>query len=182
MAYQHTNQERERAGSGRPEAGYTFIAHDPYEQVAVRWANWVAAQLPAGTPAILPRQTWTLGAWEHSLMQWVRDAQSRILILTPNFLATSDPFTCAMRQALLLDDPEAASAFPLLVMPPFMFAGEGERGQESPAFTRQEIRQQFSLLFTDRVQWVDLTPLNQAEEVARQNLLSWFGETAQADP
>jgi hypothetical protein len=79
-----------------------FIAHDPHDDLAVRWARWAAAHLPADSAeAVLPLKTWSLGAWELPLEQCLEGATGHIVILTPGFLRSPEAFVRYQRRALL---------------------------------------------------------------------------------
>jgi hypothetical protein len=148
-------------------SSYLFIAHDPHEALAVRWASWIAAHLPAGSPeAVLPLKEWALGAWESYLESRIAGASRCLVVLSQGFLRAEDAFVRFQRQALLGPQSPSAQVRPLLVA----------LAQEWPDLCglcggEEQLRQVAPTLFSDRVTWVDLTPIAGAERAVEQILL-----------
>jgi hypothetical protein len=137
--------------------GYYFIAHDVQDARAKRCASWIADCL--GDLAIMPQQCWALGYWTQYLEHIVSKAERIIVVLTPGFLMTADPFVQYQR-TLVLQEPLASAqqqdtVSRLLVV----LAGEcAVHLHEESVFYRVQ-------------DWVDFRSVLNAEETCQQKLL-----------
>ncbi len=86
--------------------GYYFIAYDVQNARAKRCASWIAECL--GELAVMPQQCWALGYWEQYLEHVVSKAERIIVVLTPGFLTTAEPFVQYQR-TLVLQEPFASA-------------------------------------------------------------------------
>jgi hypothetical protein len=86
--------------------GYYFIAYDVEDARAKRSASWIADCL--GVLAIMPQQCWALGYWTQYLEHVVSGAERIIVVLTPGFLTTAEPFVQYQR-TLVLQEPLASA-------------------------------------------------------------------------
>ncbi len=86
--------------------GYYFIAYDVEDAHAKRCASWIADCL--GDQAVMPQQYWALGYWEPYLEHVVSNAERIIVVLTPGFLTTAEPFVQYQR-TLVQQEPLASA-------------------------------------------------------------------------
>ena len=86
--------------------GYYFIAYDVQDARAKRCASWIADCL--GDLAVMPQQYWALGYWTQYLEHVVSGAERIIVVLTPGFLTTAEPFVQYQR-TLVLQEPLASA-------------------------------------------------------------------------
>ena len=136
---------------------YYFIAYDIQDARAQQCASWIAGRL--GKVAFVPQRSWTLGYWTPYLEHIVRKAERIIVVLTPGFLITAEPFVQHQRTLVLQE--RIAS------------------GQEQKSVSRLLLvlaGDCVSLLYVgsvfSRVQdWVDFRPVLNAEEACQQLLL-----------
>jgi hypothetical protein len=137
--------------------GYYFIAYDLQDARAQQCASWITGHL--GNIAVLPQQSWTLGYWMPYLEHVVSRAERIIVVLTPGFLLSLEPFVQHQR-TLVLQERAASSqehySFSRLLM---VLAGDCE-----------------SLLHDESVfscvqEWVDLRAELNAEKACQQILL-----------
>src|SRR6266566_9436284 len=84
---------------GNPMEEYYFIAYDIQDARAQQCASWIAGRL--GTVAVMPQQCWTLGYWTPYLEHAVSRAERIIVVLTPGFLITAEPFVQHQRKLVL---------------------------------------------------------------------------------
>ena len=78
---------------------YYFIAYDVQDAHAQQCASWIAGRL--GNVAVMPQQCWTLGYWMQYLEHVVSRAERIIVVLTPGFLITAEPFVQHQRKLVL---------------------------------------------------------------------------------
>jgi len=139
---------------------YFFIAYDIQDKRAEQCASWIAGRL--GTVAVMPQRSWTLGYWTQYLEHVVSRAKRIIVVLTPGFLITAEPFVQHQRklvlQERLVPAQEQDTVSRLLVV----LAGDCESllHDESVFFHIQD--------------WVDFRPVLNAEEACQQLLLDHF--------
>ncbi len=136
---------------------YYFIAYDIQDARAKRCASWIADCL--GELAVMPQHSWALGYWEQYLEHVVSKAERIIVVLTPGFLTTVEPFVQYQRtlvqQEPLTSTKQQDTVSRLLVV----LAGDCE------ALLHEE-----SVFY--RVQhWVDFRSVLNAEESCQQLLL-----------
>ena len=81
--------------------GCFFIAYDIQDARAKRCASWIADCL--SELAVMPQQCWALGYWEQYLEHVVRKAERIIVVLTPGFLTTAEPFVQYQRTLVQLE-------------------------------------------------------------------------------
>jgi hypothetical protein len=86
--------------------GFFFIAYDIQDTRAKRCASWIADCL--GELAVMPQQCWALGYWEQYLEHVMSKAERIIVVLTPGFLTTVEPFVQYQRK-LVLHEPLASA-------------------------------------------------------------------------
>ncbi len=79
--------------------GYYFIAYDVQDAHAQQCASWIAGCL--GKVAVAPQKSWALGYWRHYLEHLVGGAERIIVVLTPGFLTTGEPFVAHQRKLAL---------------------------------------------------------------------------------
>lgn len=137
--------------------GYFFITFDIQDACAKRCASWIADCL--GDLAVMPQQYWALGYWEQYLEHVVSNAERIIVILTPGFLTTAEPFVQYQRKLVqqepLVSTQQQDTVSRLLVV----LAGD------CAAFLHEE-----SVFY--RVQdWVDFRSVLNAEEACQKLLL-----------
>jgi hypothetical protein len=137
--------------------GYYFIAHDVQDAHAKRCASWIADCL--GNMAIMPQQCWALGYWTQYLEHVVSGAERIIVVLSPGFLTTAEPFV-QYQLKLVLQEPLASAqqqdtVSRLLVV----LAGDcASLLHEESVFCRVQ-------------NWVDFRSMLNAEEACQQLLL-----------
>ena len=139
---------------------YYFIAFDVQDACAKKCASWIAGRL--GKVAILPQKCWALGYWTQYLEHVVARAERIIVVLTPGFLITAEPFVQYQRklvlQERLVSAQEQNTASRLLVV----LAGDCE-----------SLLHDESVLY--RVQdWVDFRQVLNAEEACQKLLLDYL--------
>lgn len=139
---------------------YYFIAYDTQDALAQQCASWIAGRL--GKVAIMPQKCWALGYWTQYLEHVVARAERIIVVLTPSFLITAEPFVQYQRKLVLQERlapaQEQGAVSRLLVV----LAGDCE-----------------SLLLDGsvfyRVQdWVDFRPVLKAEEACQKLFLDYL--------
>ncbi len=86
--------------------GYFFIAYDIQDVRAKRCASWIADCLD--NMAAMPQQCWALGYWEQYLEHVVSKAERIMVVLTPGFLTTAEPFVQYQR-TLVQQEPFASA-------------------------------------------------------------------------
>jgi TIR domain-containing protein len=86
--------------------GFFFIAYDIQDARAKRCASWIADCL--GDHAVMPQHSWALGYWMQYLEHVVRKAERIIVVLTPGFLTTAEPFVQYQR-TLVQQEPFASA-------------------------------------------------------------------------
>jgi len=84
---------------GDPVESYYFIAYDVQDICAQQCASWIAGRL--GKVAVMPQKCWTLGHWTQYLEYVVARAERIIVVLTPGFLITAEPFVQHQRKLVL---------------------------------------------------------------------------------
>src|SRR5437016_1058039 len=98
--------------------GYFFIAYDLQDARAQRCASWIAERL--GNVAVMPQQSWALGYWTLYLEHVIGGAERIVVVLTPGFLTSAEPFVQHQRklvlQELLASDQGQESVSRLLVV------------------------------------------------------------------
>ncbi len=136
---------------------YYFIAHDVQDARAKRCASWIADCL--GDLADMPQQCWALGYWQQYLEHVVRKAERIIVVLTPGFLTTTEPFVQYQRK--LVQQEPLASAQQQDTVSRLLVVLTGDCAS---------ILHEESVFY--RVQdWVDFRSVSNAEESCQQMLL-----------
>jgi hypothetical protein len=139
---------------------YYFIAYDIQDTRAQQCASWIAERL--GKVAVMPQKCWTLGYWTQYLEHVVARAERIIVVLTPGFLLSAEPFVQHQRTLVLQERVASAqeqnSVSRLLVV----LAGDCA-----------------SLLHDESVfyrvpHWVDFRSVLNAEEACQQLLLDYL--------
>ena len=136
---------------------YYFIAYDTQDTLAQQCASWIAGRL--GKVALMPQKCWMLGYWTQYLEHIVARAERIIVVLTPGFLITAEPFVQHQRKLVLQERlapaQEQDGVSRLLVV----LAGDCE-----------SLLHDGSVFY--RVQdWVDFRPVLKAEEACQKLLL-----------
>ncbi len=137
--------------------GYYFIAFDIQDTRAQQCASWIAGRL--GQVAIMPQQCWALGDWRHYLEHVMSGAERIIVVLTPDFLITTEPFV--QHQRRLVQQEQVAPS----------------QEQNSVSRLLMVLAEDCASLLHDasvfyRVQdWVDFRAVLNAEEACQQILL-----------
>ena len=136
---------------------YYFIAYDIQDARAKRCASWIADCL--GDLAVMPQQCWALGYWQQYLEHVVRKAERIMVVLTPGFLTTTEPFVQYQRtlvqQEPLTSTKQHDTVSRLLVV----LAGDcAALVQEESVFSRVQ-------------HWVDFRSVLSTEEACQQRLL-----------
>jgi hypothetical protein len=139
---------------------YYFIAYDVLDACAKKCASWIAGRL--GKVAVMPQKCWALGYWTQYLEHVVARAERIIVVLTPGFLITAEPFVQHQRKLVLQERlapaQEQDGVSRLLVV----LAGDCE-----------SLLHDRSVFY--RVQdWVDFRPVLKAEEACQQLLLDYL--------
>lgn len=139
---------------------YCFISYDTGDLLAQLWAEWIARQLPAGSPleVVVPHPSWALGYWTCYLRDTVAASQHIVAVLTPGFLSTSQPFVQEMRRLVLQESADfqrGQGAAPRLLV---------ALAQDCSAWLHEG-----SILY--RAPFVDLRPLLEAELTCRRSFL-----------
>jgi hypothetical protein len=136
---------------------YYFIAHDVEDARAKRCASWIADCL--GDLAIMPQQCWALGYWTQYLEHVASEAERIIVVLTPGFLTTAEPFVQYQRTLVLQEPLTSAQQQDAVSRLLVVLAGD------CAALLHEE-----SVFY--RVQdWVDFRSVSNAEEACQQLLL-----------
>ena len=78
---------------------YYFIAYDTQDALAQQCASWIAGRL--GKVAVMPQKCWALGYWRQYLEHVMSRAKHIIVVLTPGFLITAEPFVQHQRKLVL---------------------------------------------------------------------------------
>ena len=136
---------------------YYFIAYDFQDARAQQCASWIAGRL--GNMAVLPQQSWTLGYWTPYLEHVVSRAERLIVVLTPSFLISLEPFVQHQRTLVLQERVESSQehySFSRLLM---------ALASDCESLLHDES------VFSRDYDWVDLRPLLNAEEACQQVLL-----------
>ena len=136
---------------------YYFIAYDFQDARAQQYASWIAGRL--GNMAVLPQQSWTLGYWTPYLEHVVSRAERLIVVLTPGFLISLEPFVQHQRTLVLQERVESSQehySFSRLLM---------ALASDCESLLHDES------VFSRDYDWVDLRPLLNAEEACQQVLL-----------
>ena len=137
--------------------GFFFIAYDVQDARAKRCASWIADCL--GELAVMPQHYWALGYWEQYLEHVVCKAERIIVVLTPGFLTSAEPFV-QFQRTLVQQEPFASAkqhnaVSRLLVV----LAGEcAVHLHEESVFYRVQ-------------HWVDFRSVLSAEQSCQQRLL-----------
>jgi hypothetical protein len=137
--------------------GYYFIAYDIQDARAQQCASWIAGRL--GNVAVLPQRSWALGDFTPYLEHVVSRAERIIVVLTPGFLLSAEPFVQYQRRLVLQERGAFAQEHHpvsrlLLVL-----------AEECTALLHD------ASMFSHVQEWVDLRPLLNAEEACQQILL-----------
>ena len=139
---------------------YYFIAYDTQDALAQQCASWIAGRL--GKVAVMLQECWALGYWTQYLEHVMSRAERIIVVLTPGFLITAEPFVQHQRKLVLQERlapaQEQVSVSRLLVV----LAGDCE-----------SLLHDGSVFY--RVQdWVDFRPMLKAEEACQKLLLDYL--------
>ena len=139
---------------------YYFIAYDTQDVLVQQCASWIAGRL--GKVAVMPQKCWALGYWTQYLEHVMSRAERIIVVLTPGFLITAEPFVQHQRKLVLQERvapaQEQNTASRLLVV----LAGDCE-----------SLLHDGSVFY--RVQdWVDFRPVLKAEEACQKLLLDYL--------
>jgi hypothetical protein len=139
---------------------YYFIAHDIENSRARQCASWIAGRL--GEVAVMPQRTWALGYWRQHLEYVVNRAERIIVVLTPGFLISAEPFVQYLRQLVLqetLAPEQKQNNFSRLLV---VLAGDcASLLHEESVFYRVQ-------------DWVDFRAVLTAEEACQQLLLDYL--------
>jgi hypothetical protein len=139
---------------------YYFIAYNTQDALAQQCASWIARRL--GKVAVMPQKCWALGYWTTYLEHVVARAERIIVVLTPGFLITAEPFVEHQRKLVLQERLAPA------------------QGQESVSRLLVVLAGDCESLLHDgsvfyRVQdWVDFRPVLKAEEACQKLLLDYL--------
>ena len=137
--------------------GYYFIAYDVQDARAQQCASWIAGCL--GNVAVMPQRSWALGDFTPYLEQVVSRAERIIVVLTPGFLRSREPFVQYQRRLVLQErgafDQEHHPVSRLLLV----LAGDCTALLHDAS------------MFSRGQEWVDLRPLLNVEEACQQVLL-----------
>ena len=137
--------------------GYYFIAHDVQDARAKRCASWIVDCL--GELAVMPQQCWALGYWTQYLEQVVSKAERIIVVLTPGFLTTGEPFVQYQR-TLVLQEPLASAQQQDTISRLLVVLAE-----DCASLLQEES------VFYHVQDWVDFRSVSNAEESCQQLLL-----------
>jgi hypothetical protein len=139
---------------------YYFIAYDVQDACVQQCASWIAGRL--GKVAVMPQKCWALGYWTQYLEHVVARAERIIVVLTPGFLITAEPFVQHQRTLVLQERLAPAQEQDTVSRLLVVLAGDCE------SFLHDE-----SVLY--RVQdWVDFRPVLKAEEACQKLLLDYL--------
>ena len=137
--------------------GYYFIAHDVQDARAKRCASWIADCL--GELAVMPQHSWALGYWEQYLEHVVSKAERIMVVLTPGFLTTAEPFVQYQRTLVQQEPFASAKQHDAVSRLLVVLAGDcASLLQEESVFYRVQ-------------DWVDFRSVLNAEEACQQLLL-----------
>ena len=137
--------------------GYYFITYDLQDVRAKRCASWIADCL--GNMAVMPQQCWALGYWTQYLEHMISGAERIIVVLTPGFLTTAEPFVQYQRTLMLQEPLTSAQQHDTVSRLLVILAGD------CAALLHEE-----SVFY--RVQdWVDFRSVSNAEESCQQMLI-----------
>jgi len=136
---------------------YYFIAYDVQDARAQQCASWIAGRL--GNVAVMPQQCWTLGDFAPYLEHVVGRAERIIVVLTPGFLLSAEPFVQQQRRLMLQEGEAPAQEHQPLSRLLLVLAGECTALLHDAS------------MFSHVQEWVDLRPLLNAEEACQQMLL-----------
>ena len=136
---------------------YYFIAYDLQDARAQQCASWIAGRL--GNVAVMPQQCWTLGDFAPYLEHVVSRAERIIVVLTPGFLLSAEPFVQQQRRLMLQEGEAPAQEHQPLSRLLLVLAGECTALLHNAS------------MFSHVQEWVDLRPLLNAEEACQQMLL-----------
>ncbi len=139
---------------------YYFIAYDTQDALAQQCASWIAGRL--GKVAVMPQKCWALGYWRQYLEHVVARAERIILVLTPGFLITAEPFVKHQRKLMLQERVAPAQEQNTVSRLLVVLAGDCE-----------SLLHDGSVFY--RVQdWVDFRHVLKAEEACQQLLLDYL--------
>ncbi len=125
--------------------------------VAQQCASWIAGRL--GNVAVMPQQSWTLGYWTPYLEHVVSRAERIIVVLTPGFLLTTEPFVQYQRTLVLQEGAASSQEHHPVSRLLLVLAGDCKSLlHDGSVFSRVQ-------------EWVDLRPVLNAEEACQQILL-----------
>ena len=137
--------------------GYYFIAYDVQDARVQQCASWIAGCL--GNMAVLPQQSWTLGDFAPYLEHVVSRAERIIVVLTPGFLSTAEPFVRHQRRLVLQEGAAFAEEQHPVSRLLLVLAGECTALLHDAS------------MFSHVQEWVDLRPMLNAEQACQQILL-----------
>ena len=136
---------------------YYFIAYDIHDARAQQCASWIAERL--GKVTVMPQQCWTLGDFAPYLEHIVSRAERIIVVLTPGFLITAEPFVQHQRKLVLQEG--VASTQEQHTVSRLLVVLSGD----CASLLHDES------VFSHVQEWVDLRPLLNVEEAYQQILL-----------
>lgn len=137
--------------------GYYFIAYDVQDARAQQCASWIAGCL--GNVAVMPQRSWTLGDFAPYLEHVVSRAERLIVVLTPGFLRSREPFVHYQRRLVLQERGAFAQEHHPVSGLLLVLAGE------CTALLHD------ALMFSHVQEWVDFRPALNAEQACQQILL-----------
>ena len=138
--------------------GYFFIAYDVQDAHAQQCASWIAGRL--GNVAVLPQRSWALGYWMPYLEHVVSRAERIIVVLTPGFLISPEPFVQHQRTLVLQEREAPAKEHHAVSRLLLVLAGEcAALLHDGSVFSRVR-------------DWVDLRPMLNAEKACQQLFLA----------
>ena len=139
---------------------YYFIAYDTQDALAQQCASWIAGRL--GKVAVMPQKCWALGYWTQYLEHVVASAERIIVVLTPGFLITAEPFVQYQRKLVLQERLAPAQKQDSVSRLLIVLAGDCESllHDESVFYRVQD--------------WVDFRPVLKAEEACQKLLLDYL--------
>jgi hypothetical protein len=139
---------------------YYFIAYDTQDARAQQCASWIAGRLT--TVAVLPQRSWALGYWTQYLEYVMSRAERIIVVLTPGFLITAEPFVQHQRKLVLQERLAPAQEQDIVSRLLVVLAGDCESllHDESVFYRVQD--------------WVDFRPVLNAEEACQKLLLDYL--------
>jgi hypothetical protein len=137
--------------------GYYFIAYDVQDARAQQCASWIAGRL--GNVAVLPQRCWALGDFAPYLEHVVSRAERIIVVLTPGFLRSREPFVQYQRRLVLQEREAFAQEHRPVSRLLLVLAGECTALLHDGS------------MFSPVQEWVDFRPVLNAEEACQQVLL-----------